>query len=192
MESTPTSFIDNYMKKHRVGSITNATRKNLDKLEKILDTVTKKSKNGLSFLDSIKNHGDAIGDLVERVQQHFDGFKLTWKNAFSTFHFIYNIAVEVFQILEAMKDEIVPDGLTGEKAWDAKVKFGKELIYFIWKTIGPLDKFLTWMPFRKTIEKKLVKWIAGMGLESARKMFKANKEVGSFSVNSNAVFVKAL
>lgn len=186
------SFIDIYLKKHRLGNITNATRKNLGKLEKALDSVTSKSKNGLSFLDSIKGHGDAIGDLIERVQQHFDGFKLTSKNAFSTFHFIYNIAIEVFQILDAMKDEIVPEGLTGEKAWEAKKKFGRELIYFIWKTIGPLDKFLTWLPFKKTIEKKLVKWLADMGLESARKMFKANKEVGSFSANTNAVFVKAL
>jgi len=187
------SFIDTYMKKHRLGDISKTTRKHLDQLEKKMDEVTKKAKKGLSFLDSIKNHGEAIGDLIERVQQHFDGWKFTWKTSFSTFQFVTNIAIEVYQIIDAMKDDIVPDGVTGEQAWESKKKFGKELIFFVWKTIGPLDKVLTWVPFKKTIEKKLVMWMAGMGLESARKMFGANKEVSSFSANnSSTVFMKAL
>lgn len=186
------SFIDTYMKKNRLGDISSATRKNLDKLEKKLDAVTAKAKNGTSFLDSIKNHGEQIGDLIERVQQHFSGWKFTWRNSFSTFQFIYNIAIEVYQIIDTMHDEIVPEGVTGEKAWEAKSEFGKQLIYFVWKAIGPLDKTLNWIPFKKTIEKKLVLWIAGMGLESARKLFSANKEVSSFSANTDTVFMKAL
>lgn len=186
------SFIDTYMKKHRLGDLSKTTRKHLNQLEKKLDAVTKKAKKGLSFLDSIKNHGELIGDLIERVQQHFDDWKLTWKTAFSTFSFVTSIAIEVYQIIDTMQDEVVPDGLTGEQAWEAKKKFGKELIFFIWKTVGPLDKILTWIPFRKTIEKNIVMWLAGMGLETARKMFGANKEVTGFSVNNDVVFMKAL
>ena len=186
------SFIDTYMKKHRLGDITSSTRKHLDKLEKKLDAVTARAKDGLSFLDAIKNYGDEIGDLIERVHKHFNGWKFTWGNALSTFQFVYNIAIEVYQIIDAMKDEIVPEGVTGEKAWDAKRLFGKQLVYFIWKVIGPLDKVFKWVPFKKTIEKKLVMWLAGMGLDSARKMFIANKDVSSFSTNNNAVFMKAL
>ena len=186
------SFIDKYMKKHRVGKITSGTRKNLDKLEKNLDTIVKRGKNGLSFLDAVKEYGHEIGDLIERLQQHFDGWKLTTKNLFSTFHFVYSIATEVYQIVDAMHDEIVPDGITGDKAWQLKKKFGQELVCFIWKTIGPIDKKFNWIPFKKTIEKKLVMWLAGMGMDAARKFFDKNKEISSFSSNNMTVIMKAL
>ena len=186
------SFIDTYMKKNRIGDITSGARKKLAKLEEKLDTITKKAKKGLSFLDTVKDYGDEIGDLIERVQQHFDGWEFTLKGTFGSFRFVYSIAIEVYQIIEAMKDEIVPDGLTGEAAWEAKRTFGVNLIHFIWKTVGPLDKKFNWVPFKKTIEKKLVLWLAGMGMDTARSMFKANKEVSSFSTNNKAVSMKAL
>ena len=186
------SFIDTYMKKYRVGDISTGARKNLEKIEKKLDEITKKAKKGLSFLDAIKDRGDDVGDLIERVQQHFDGWQYSFSNLWSGFHFIYTIAIEVYQIVDSMHDEIVPDGLTGEKAWEAKKKFARELIYFIWQTVGILDKRFRWVPFKKTIEKKLVIWLAGMGMDAARNMFKANKEVSSFSANNKVVFIKAL
>lgn len=186
------SFIDIYMKKNRIGDVSLVARKNLAKLEKKLDTITQKSKKGLSFLDAIKDYGEVIGNLIERIQQHSDGWKFTVSGAFASFRFVYSIAFEVYQIIEAMKDDVVPDGLTGEKAWQAKRIFGKNLIYFIWKTIGPLDKSFNWVPFKKTIEKKLVLWLAGMGMDISRSMFEANKEVSSFPANNKAVFMKAL
>ncbi len=186
------SFIDTYMKKHRIGDISSGVRKSLDKLEKKLDSVTKKAKKGLSFLGAVKDYGEEIGDLIERVQQHFDGWEFTLSGAFGSFRFVYSIAIEVYQIVDAMKDEIVPDGLTGEAAWQAKRNFGKNLIFFIWKTVGPLDQRFNWIPFKKTIEKRIVLWLAGMGMDTARSMFKANKEVSSFSANNKAVSVKAL
>lgn len=184
------SFIDTYMKKHRIGDISSASRKSLDKLEKKLDSITKNAKNGASFLDSIKEYGEEIGDLIERVQKHFDGWEFS--ETFSSFRFISSIAIEVYQIIDSMKDEIVPDGITGEPAWQAKRTFGKNLTFFIWKTVGPLDKKFNWIPFKKTIEKKLVLWLAGMGIDTARSMFKANKEVSSFAANNKAVSMKAL
>ncbi len=186
------SFIDTYMKKNRIGDITSGARKKLDKLEEKLNTITKKARKGLSFLDTVKEYGDEIGDLIERVQQHFDGRELTLKGAFPGFGFVYSIAIEVYQIIDAMKDNIVPDGLTGEAAWDAKRNFGVQLIHFIWKTVGPLDKRFNWIPFKKTIEKKIVFWLAGMGMDAARNMFKANKETSNFAVNNKAVSMKAL
>ena len=146
------SFIDTYMKKHRIGDISKSTRKGLDKLEKKLDAITAKAKDGLSFLGAVKDYGDEIGDLIERVKKHFDGWKFTTENALASFQFVISISTEVFQIIDAMKDEIVPDGLTGEKAWEAKKKFGQQLVYFIWKSVGPFDKKFNWIPFKKTIE----------------------------------------
>lgn len=186
------SFIDIYMKKNRIGDVSSTARKNLAKLEKKLDSITQKGKRGLSFLDTIKDYGDVIGNLIERVQQRFDGWKFTVLGAFSSLRFVHSIAFEVYQIIEAMKDDVVPDGLTGEKAWQAKRTFGKNLIYFIWKTVGPLDKRFNWIPFKKTIEKKLVLWLAGMGMDISRSIFEANKEVSSFAANNKAVFMKAL
>lgn len=185
------SFIDIYMK-NRVGDISLSVRKNLAKLEEKLDSVTKKAKKGISFLDAVKNYGGEIGDLIERVQQHFDGWKFTVSGAFASFRFVSSIAIEVYQIVDAMKDEIVPEGVTKEEAWLVKRKFGKDLTYFIWKIIGPLDKKFNWVPFKKTIEKRLVLWFAGMGMDTARSIFKANKEVLSFSTNNKAVSIKAL
>ena len=182
------SFIDTYIKKHRVGDISKASRKNLDQLEKTLTQVTAKSETGLSFLDAIKEYGDQIGDLIERVQQEFDGFKLS----FSSLKLVYSVAIEVYQIVNEMRDRVVPAGVTGEAAWDVQLKFGQDLTYFIWKAVGPFDKKYNWIPFKKTIERKLVKWLAGMGLEAARKLFSANKEVASFSSNNIPGFMRAL
>lgn len=191
------SFIDTYIEKNRIGDITSTTRKNLDKLEDQLDTITKNSKAGLSFLDAIKDYGGEIGDLVERVQQNFNlASRPVWKfslsNIFSNFRFVYSIAIEVYQIIVAMEDKIVPDGLTGEKAWKAKREFGKNLIYFIWKAVDPLGKSFNWVPFKKTIEKNIVMWLAGMGIDTALSLFEANKEISSFVVNNKAVSMKAL
>ena len=74
------SFIDTYIKKHRVGDISKASRKNLDRLEKTMNQTTASSKAGLSFLDAIKAHGDQIGDLIEKVQQEFEGFKFSFSH----------------------------------------------------------------------------------------------------------------
>lgn len=186
------SFIDIYMKKNRIGDVSSIARKNLAKLEKKLDAITQRGKRGLSFLDAIKDYGEVIGSLIERIQQHFDRWEFTVSGAFASFRFVYSIAFEVYQIIEAMKDDVVPDGLTGEKAWQAKRTFGKNLIYFIWKTVDPLDRRFNWIPFKKTIEKKLVLWLAGMGMDISRSIFEANKEISTFAANNKVVFMKAL
>jgi len=195
MENKTVSFIDIYINKNRIGDITSTTRENLVKLEEQLDTITKKAKNGLSFLDAIKDYGGEIGDLVERVQQNFNlasRQKFTLSNIFSNFRFVYSIAIEVYQIIVAMKDEIVPDGLTGGKEWEAKREFGKNLIYFIWEVVDPLGKSFNWIPFKKTIEKNIVMWLAGMGIDTALSLFEANKEISSFAANNKVVSMKAL
>ncbi len=42
------SFIDTYIKKHRVGDISKASRKNLDRLEKTMNQTTASSKAGFA------------------------------------------------------------------------------------------------------------------------------------------------
>lgn len=182
------SFIDTYMKNHSALDISASKRKMLSKLEQKLDAITKKSQSPATFLDAIQKYGDEIGDLIERVNQ----WKSSTKGFFSTFKFAYSIAIEVFQIVNAMHAEIVPTGLSKDEEWQIKLEFGKQLTYFIWKTVGLLDKRLNWVPFKKTFEKKIVFWIAGMGLETFHNMFEANKEISTFAVNNKAVLAKAL
>ena len=98
----------------------------------------------------------------------------------------------MYQIVNEMRDRVVPAGVTGDAAWEVQRAFGQDLTYFVWKAVGPFDKKYNWIPFKKTIEKKLVKWLAGMGLEAARKLFSANKEVASFSSNNIPGFMRAL
>lgn len=185
------SFLDTYVKKYRLDKLSSGTKKNLVKLETQLDKVTKKAAKGVSFLDSIKDHANTISDLIERVAKHFDGWKLGLTTVLPSLRFVISIATEVYQIVEQMHDSIVQSGMTKEQQSEAKLAFGKDLVWFVWTTVGPFDKVLTWLPFRKTIEKKLVHWIAGMGLEAALDLFSANsQDVSSFS--SNMVHMKAL
>jgi len=180
------SFIDTYMKKYRIGEIIDKQRKNLEKLEEKLNDFTSNSKNGLSFLDAIKKHGDQISDLIERVRNQLKNKKAS----LDSLKFIYSICIEIYQIIDQIHDDIVPDGITGKNAWVVKRQFGIELVYFIWRTIGPLDKSFNWIPFKKAIEKKLVYWIAGMGIDAAHNLFTTNKEIKSFSFNNE--FIKAI
>ncbi len=186
------SFLDTYVKKYRLDKLGAKTKKNLDKIEKKLDARTKKATGKLSFEEAIKDHANVIADLIERVSKHFGGWKLSYKNALSSFRFVISIATEVYQIVEQIKSSIVSPGMNKQEADTAKMEFGKDLVWFVWMTVGPLDKTLTWVPFKRTIERKLVRWIAGMGLDAAMDLFQTNKEITSFAVNNTVEHTKAL
>lgn len=186
------SFLDTYVKKYRLDKMDKKKKTNLENLETKLDKTLKRSGVNASFSDVVKEHAEQIGDLIERVSQHFDDWEFSWRTAISSLQFVYNIAIEVYQIVEQMRLSSVTSGMSSDQEWNVKVQFGRELVYFVWMTVGPLDKMLNWMPFKKTIEKRLVLWIGGMGMAAARCLFTANKDVRTFSANITSEFVKAL
>ena len=181
------SFLDHYVRKHRLGKVSDKKKKQLKQLEEELNKTTSKGK-GATFSNAIKTRSADISDLIERVSLHFEGWKLNWRNAFSSLKLVISISSEVYQIVDEIKDEIVPPNATKAEAEAVKQKFGQDLVWFIWMAVDPLERVLPWLPFKRTIEKLLVRWIAGMGIHAAMEMFAANKkEVGIFSTNSNVI-----
>jgi len=168
------SFLDHYLTKHRLDEMPGKIKDNLSKLESNLKKYTEKSKGDLTFEDAIKEYGPQISDLVERVSNYIENRPpITLGNVWGIFRFVQSIAIEVYQIVEAMKDAIVDDSMSPEEQHRIKVEFGTEFVYFVWMTVDPLKDKFTWIPFKKSIEKKIVKWLAGMALESTVDFFAA-------------------
>ena len=176
------AFIDTYISKYRT-TITDSQKQNLKKIEEKLNTTVQNS-HGIQFPVFLKNYGEQIYDILGRAYKYFDIWEFNWKNVFSAFSFVQSFSLEVYQIVRDLEKTMFAE------SWQAQEQFSKELIYFIWKTIGPLDKILLWLPFRQIIEKQLVLLLAGLGLETAHKLFNTgkNKEVSTFSLNN---YVKA-
>lgn len=192
-------FLTHYLEKHRLDNIPDSSKKNLEKLESNLDRKIQDAKNSSDkFEDIIAEYAPDISSLIERFSYHIDNTNLkSMSGILSSFKFVISIGTEVYQIVEAISDDIVSDGMTEEEAQDAKIDFGKHLVYFIWKTIDPLKGRLYWIPFKATIEKKLVFWIAGMGIGAAIGLFDAKEtenKVKSFasSPEGKAIIIKAL
>lgn len=177
------SFLDNYLDKYRLSNISEKVKKNLDKLEGELAKKIDANPTDAKFEDEVKKFGPQIADIVSKFAEHFKN-KPGWSvsTAFGSFKFVLNIGVEVFQIVEGMKSAIVTDDMPEEEQHAAKVDFGKDLIFFIWMSVDPLAGRLSWIPFKKTIEKKLVYWVAGMALDFTVDLFAANAGVETFSV----------
>lgn len=163
------SFIDHYLEKENLDPIPEANKKNLDKLEKELQRKINESPILRStFEDVAKKYGPQIADIVGRFSKHWksvDGWSIS--TVVGSLRFVMNIGVEVKQLVELMEGNIVSPGMSPSEAKEAKTDFGKSLVWFIWKTVDPLKGRLSWIPFRKTIERKLVNWVADMAFDFA-------------------------
>ena len=164
------SFLEEYVSKHLLDNLSPSQQDNINNLETLLkDQVT----NG-SFEDILKQYGSQISDLVNRTSQAVSG-----EISLSKLRVIINIAIEVYQLVEVMSSSIVkPDMLEDDKKI-AKVAFGQDLTYFIWITVDPLKDYFNWLPFKKTIEKKVVKILSGFGIKSALDILESNKQIVS-------------
>jgi len=170
------SFVNHYLSKYRLDKMSDQHKIKVSKLEKKL---SEKINDSVDFdNDILVEYGPILADLVERSSNDVHDF------SFSKFRVIINIGIEVYQIVEQMSNKIVPENTSPEKTKKIKIEFGKELVYFIWQTIDPLSKYLNWIPFKKTIEKKLVMWLSGYAIEASVDMFNVKEPVSVMSVNS--------
>ena len=158
------SFIDHYLKEHDLDALPDDAKKNLDKIEKEIKAKINDNPTDSTFEDVAKKYGPQIADIVGRFRQHW---KADDKSVTGDLRFIINIGVEVKQIVDQMKGDIVTEDMTPEQSQVATTDFGQSLVYFIWKTVDPLKGRLSWVPFKTTIEKKLVFWVAGMAFDFA-------------------------
>jgi len=190
------SYLEKYLEKHRLDRLSKKQKKKLENLESKLDATTQKQ-TGLNFEDIIKEHAEKIIDLVERLELYFQGWEFSLGNMYEAVRFVYSIAMEVSQIVNEIEKDLKLDGLSSEEAYKVKVEFGTELTVFVWNLWDPLKDVAGWLPFRKTLEEMVIRWLAEMAIKAALDFLGANKTVGAMSVgkkgNKNIVkvFMKA-
>jgi len=189
------SFIDHYLKEHNLDALPDDTKKNLDKLEKEIKAKIDDNPTDSTFEDVTKKYGPQIADIVGRFRDHWgrvtiDGWSVS--TVTGTLRFVINVGVEVKQLVDQMEEDIVTDDMTPEEAKEATTDFGQSLVYFIWKTVDPLKDRLSWVPLKKTVEKKLVFWVAGMAFDFAGDLI--NRHFGAMSAEGQeaGIAVKVL
>lgn len=187
------SFLQNYVTKYRLDDLSSST---IERLKEVEDTIKFEIEKYTGdpegvFENCLKQHGDNISDLIERIATtvNFSNLK-TWKDYLGTSRHIWSIAVEVHQVVEQMGECAIKPDATPQEKKASKALFGTELVYFVWVTVDPLSKKFRWLPFKKTIEKIIVKWIARKALQSVFEMFNAN--VMSLQTMSSDTFIRGL
>ncbi|KKM14855.1 hypothetical protein LCGC14_1701940 [marine sediment metagenome] len=179
-------FLTEYLQNNRLDPVSSKVSKNLEALEAKLQ---EQSKTG-EFDKAIQKYGPEILALVQRASKAFAKMSFS----LSKLKVIAQLGTEVYQLVDKIQDIIITENMTEEEKEAAKVAFGTDLIYFIYLTINPLKGKFTWLPFKKSIEKKVVLWLAEMGMESAMKLFDSigSKVVESMSVKDQAIAFKVL
>jgi hypothetical protein len=168
------TFLQKYIQGNAVTAITDKQKTVLENIEaKLTEQIAGKT----SFTDVIKEYAPQIIDLVNRLAAKFREF--SWKKGFSgfidTFKFVINVAVEVWQILEKISEKVLgAAGFSEGAALEAKIQFGKDLVYYIWKVVDPLTGRFDWIPFKVTLEKWILYKLADFGLRYSYEFFKKN------------------
>lgn len=183
-------FLDYYVDEHRLDGLSEKAKKVLGKVEKKLEQQVKETSESADFEDCLAVHGPKIADLIERFAAHLESF--SWKGVTGTLRFVANIAVEVYQIVEDLYECIVTEDMDEEQQESAKIEMVKDLTYFVWVTVGPLDDKYKWVPFKKTIEKKAVKWLAGRAWELAIDLLLANEGLETLAVGNSKPYVRTM
>ena len=160
------------------------------RLSKIEAGITEKINGFLEFEDVIKDYAPRIVDLLDALRRHFEEWKLSVTQIVSTFKFVINISIEVGQIVEQIEYAIITDNMTKEEKYRKKIEFGQEFTYFIWAIIDPLKDQYNWIPFKRTLEEMIVKWLAAMALTATMDLLMANKTVSSLGMGKN--YIRAL
>jgi hypothetical protein len=184
------SFIDQYLSKERFSDLTSGVKEKLDKIESALMDTAKEA-GASSFEDCLKGQAVAINGLVERVSAKVKDVQVkSLKDALGLLRFVKNIGFEVYQLVDQLADCSIPKNLAAEEAKKAKVQLGVDLTHFVWITVSPLKDKFKWIPFKQSLESKLVKWLAGMSIQFAFDFFEKAKE--SVKKSSTKSLIKVL
>lgn len=178
------SFLDEYLSSSdKLTAVSDKVKNALKDLEHKISNQTNES--GGDFNECVKEFGPQLADLADRLKTKISSLSIkSFSDAWNIIKFAKNLGFEVYQITDNVKDCVFKDTPDSEK--EAKeLEFGKDLAYFVWLSVNPLNGKLTWLPFKTTLEKKLVRWIAGMAIELARDVL--NKTVNKSETNSDIV-----
>lgn len=180
-------FLNEYLDNNRLDPVSKKVNKQLEALEEQLKE--KSTVEASEFDEALKKYGPQILDLVHRAAKAFKNVSFS----FAKLKIISKLAVEVYQLVDTIQDVIITSEMTDQEKDEAKISFGRDLIYFIYLTINPLKNRLRWLPFKKMLEKKVVLWLAEMGLESAMKVIDSVKDkVVESMAEGEAIAIKVL
>jgi len=170
------SYLQEYLKNHALDDIPSDVAENLVKFEEIVrDEI--KSENSTNVFDAvITERGDEILDIVKRLSAHFKDWNVSLHGIWQTFQFVLDVGFEVYQIVLDIITDLVGSDATDEEKDQAIVEVAKSIVYMIWCAINPLAGYLRFIPFKKTIEKLVVKWLTGLIAGFAVDLFDANED----------------
>ena len=166
------SFLYIYNDKYQLDKLPDDIKNRLDSIEQEIDN-TLRQKGPLTFEDVITTHGPKLANLVDRVALHFNDWNGSLINV-STFKFVINIGFEVYQIVHDLSSSIITDDMSAVEKEKIQISLGTDLIYFVWMIVDPFRDKLKWLPFRRVLEKKTVKWLASMAIKAAMDFFETN------------------
>lgn len=178
--------LSSYLSGPVLNRLSDSAHTNLKKLEDHMLTIAGKTEK--TFEDCIKEFGPDIQSLIDRV----DGLmskEFGFCQWCSRFYVVYNISLEIYQIVERVSGCVIDPQLDSEQKQAAKIDFGKNLVYFVWRAVDPLRNFK--FPFKKTLERIAVRWLTGMAFRSAGKIFGSETQLSSFNVVPSGI-VRAL
>lgn len=182
------SFLDKYLDGNRLGSLPQVALDRLRELEQQLNNTS--TENGGNFDECVTVFGPQLADLSQRLSDKIKTISVkSIKDAIGLIRFATNVGFEIHQIVENVKDCVLPGELPEEEKKARQIDFSKDMAYFIWMTVDPLAGKLTWIPFKKTIEEKLVKWVAGMAVGLASDFLNKN---GVTKASTDADYVKVI
>lgn len=165
------NFLDVYLNKYKLTDVSSVVQKHIEELEKSLHDMYLTAPDSKKFDDVAKAHVVDLVDLTERVKQHLSKWHFSWTNVWGSLKFVLNISNEVSQIVNSLYTETAGKDYSTAK----QLAFGQDLVWFVWSTINPLKDKYTWIPFKKTIEHKVVRNVAKIGLQAAFDILDVNK-----------------
>jgi hypothetical protein len=178
-------FLQNYVEEHRLESLSESIKDRLNQIE--IEMKEKVEQNtGSSFDVCLEQYGPKIADLTARVSEQIGGLALkTLSDYIGLLRFVWNIGIEVYQLVQDLAGCVYTDTMTPEQKHDAQISFGVDLIYFIWLTADPFKNKFNWIPFKKTLEQRLIRFVARLALDSALDFFKANLNQNKIALMSD-------
>jgi hypothetical protein len=153
------SFLTKYADKFKPDDLDPEVKANLENLEKFMEDTLDDAALG-RFEVLLKEHTDDLISLVDRFTKHFKDYDVSIGGVWGSFKFVLSLGFEVYQMVDNIFDEIVTPDMNEAQRKKVKVDFAKDLVYFIWRAIGPLDNLK--FPFRRLLEKLLVRFLAGI------------------------------
>ena len=184
------SFLDKYLGDNKLKEISGGALTRLQDLEEKLRLES--DEEGKDFDECVKLFGPRLVDIATRLGERVRGISVkSIQDALSLIQFAAHIGFEIYQVTNDVKDCVIPEGLSEAESLARQIDFSKDLAYFVWLTADPLAGKLSWIPFKKTLEEKLVRFVAGAAAKLAIDLLK-KKDSSVAKASHGSTFISVL